>query len=186
VDYEEFTAAMGLDCRYIDRAWAHGRWATGLVAHAGLAVMAGLADYVAIANTNVTRKGYLRHLTGLGGTASQEGNAQHRRWSRGVEHARHRHTGLGHGLGRRALHGQVRRELGGPGRIGIGYRENAAKNPIATLRNKPLTMDSYLQEPVIAGPFRRRDYLAVFGALSLILIPTGVFRSHRVRRWRRI
>jgi acetyl-CoA acetyltransferase len=71
-------------------------------------------------------------------------------------------------------------------RIGIGYRENAAKNPIATLRNKPLTMDSYLQEPVIAGPFRRRDYLAVFGALSLILIPTGVFRSHRVRRWRRI
>lgn len=28
-------------------------------------------------------------------------------------------------------------------------------------------------------------YLAVFGALSLILIPTGVFRIRRVRRWRR-
>jgi hypothetical protein len=28
-------------------------------------------------------------------------------------------------------------------------------------------------------------YLAVFGALSLILIPTGVFRIRRLRRWRR-
>jgi acetyl-CoA acetyltransferase len=58
-------------------------------------------------------------------------------------------------------------------RIGIGYREIAAKNPIATVRNKPLTIDSYLQEPVIAGPFRRRDYsLTNEGSTCLIVTTT--------------
>jgi acetyl-CoA acetyltransferase len=172
VDYEEFVAAMGLTCRYIDQAWAHGRWATGLVAQAGLAVMAGLADYIAIANTGVTRRGYGRHLGGLGGSGTREGL---------------RDTGGGHGEW--TVHGidtpgsatslvaqrYMDRYGAGPAdlaRIGIGYRENAAKNPMAGLRSKPLTMESYYEEPVIAGPFRRSDYMLTNEGSTCLVVTT--------------
>jgi acetyl-CoA acetyltransferase len=176
VDYEEFTAAMGLNCRYIDQAWAHGRWATGLVAHAGLAVMAGLADYVAIANTGVAPKGYGRHLKGLGGSSTHEGL---------------RDTGGGHGewdmhgidtpgsatalVAQRYMdkYGATSDDLA---RICVGYRGNAAKNPIAVMRDKPLSMESYYDEPVIAGPFRRCDY-SLRNEGSTCLIVTTVERA---------
>lgn len=173
VDYEEFTAAMGLSCRYIDQAWAHGRWATGLVAHAGLAVMAGLANYVAIANTGVTRRGYGRYLENLGGSSTREGL---------------RDTGGGHGEW--SVHG-----LDTPGaatslvaqrymdkydatptdlaRISVGYRENAAKNPMAGLRAKPLTMETYFDEPVISGPFRRSDYALLNEGSTCLIVTTS-------------
>ena len=176
VDYEEFTATMGLHCRYIDQAWAHGRWATGLVAQAGLAVMAGLADYVAIANTTVAPRGYGKYLAALGGSGTREGL---------------RDTGGGHGewdvhgtdtpgsatslVAQRYMdkYGATSADLA---RIGIGYRKNAAKNPMATLRNKPLTMESYYEEPVIAGPFRRCDY-SLRGEGSTCLVVTTTERA---------
>jgi acetyl-CoA acetyltransferase len=181
VDYEEFVAAVGLDVRYADQAWAHGRWATGTVLHAGLAVMAGLASYVAIANTNVSGKGYLRHLTGLGGEEVREGL---------------RDTGGGHGEwtmhgtdtpgAATALVAQRYMDKYGAGpedlaRICAGQRGNAALNPAAALRGKPLTVDSYFAEPAIAGPFRRCDY-ALSSSGSSCLIVTTVERARDLGR----
>ncbi|MFB9740890.1 thiolase family protein [Pseudonocardia sulfidoxydans] len=170
VDYEEFTAVMGLDCRYVDQAWAHGRWSTGLVAHASLAIMAGLADVVAIVNTVTNGRGYARHLGGLGGHGTVEGlrdtGGGHGEWSvHGVD-TPGAATSL---VAQRYMerYGASSQDLA---RIGIGFRENAQLNPMAILRDKPLTQESYLREPVISGPFRRCDYsLANDGATCLVL-----------------
>lgn len=181
VDYEEFTAALGLDTRYIDQAWAHGRWATGLVAHAGLAVMAGLADYVAIANTGVAAKGYGRYLKGLGGSPTREGSRDfgggHGEWDMHGIDTPGAATAL---VARRYMdkYGARSEDLA---RIGVGYRRNAAKNPIAVLKDKPLTMESYFEEPVIAGPFRRCDY-SLRNEGSTCLIVTTVERAADLRK----
>ncbi len=176
VDYEEFTATMGLDCRYIDQAWAHGRWATGLVMHAGLAVMAGLADVVAIANTTTARRGYGRYLTGLGGSNTKEGlrdvGGGHGEWSvHGVDTPGSA-TSL---VAQRYMekYGATSADLA---RIAIGYRSNARLNPMAILRDKPLTEESYNAEPIIAGPFRRCDF-SLTNEGSTCLLVTGVERA---------
>jgi acetyl-CoA acetyltransferase len=170
VDYEEFTAAAGLNCRYIDQAWAHGRWATGLVAHASLAIMAGMADVVAIANTFTTRRGYGRHLVGMGGASTVEGlrdvGGGHGEWTvHGIDTPGSA-TSL---VARRYMerYGVGEDDLA---RIAIGYRANAARNPMAVLSDKPLDAESYRDEPVIAGPFRRCDYsLANEGSTCLLV-----------------
>jgi acetyl-CoA acetyltransferase len=170
VDYEEFTATMGLDCRYVDQAWAHGRWATGQVAHAGLAVMAGMADVVAICNTMTRARGYGRHLRGLGGASTVEGlrdvGGGHGEWSvHGIDTPGSA-TSL---VAQRYMdkYGATSADLA---RIGIGYRRNAALNPIAIMKDKPLTEESYLAEPILSGPFRRADYsLTNEGSTCLIV-----------------
>jgi acetyl-CoA acetyltransferase len=50
------------------------------------------------------------------------------------------------------------------------FRRHASRNPMAVMRDKPLTIDGYFDEPVIVEPFRRPDYaLASEGATCLIL-----------------
>jgi acetyl-CoA acetyltransferase len=176
VDYEEFTAAAGLDCRYIDQAWAHGRWATGLIAHAALAVMAGLADVVAIANTFTTRRGYGRHLGALGGHSTVEGlrdvGGGHGEWTMHGIDTPGAATSL---VAQRYMerYGVAEADLA---RIAIGYRANATLNPMAVLRHKPLSEESYQAEPVIAGPFRRCDY-SLNSEGSTCLIVTSAERA---------
>jgi acetyl-CoA acetyltransferase len=173
VDYEEFTSVMGLECRYVDQAWAHGRWATGLVAQASLAVMAGLADCVAIANTGVTARGYGRHLAGLGGSGTREGlrdvGGGHGEWSVHGTDTPGSATSL---VARRYMdkYGAGSDDLA---RIGVGYRANASLNPMAGLRDRPLTMDSYFEEPVISGPFRRSDYALLNEGSTCLVVTTA-------------
>ncbi len=172
VDYEEFTAAAGLRVRYVEQAWAHGRWATGLIAHAAFAVTVGLADIVAIANTVTTRRGYARHLDGLGGAPTNEGL---------------RDTGGGHGEwsvhgidtpgAATALVAQRYMEKYGAGardlaEICTSFRSHAQRNPMATMRHKPMTVESYFNEPVIAGPFRRADFALTSEGSTCLLVTT--------------
>jgi acetyl-CoA acetyltransferase len=57
--------------------------------------------------------------------------------------------------------------------IAVAFRLNASKNPMAIMRDKPLTVETYFDEPLLVEPFRRPDYcLANEGATCLILTST--------------
>lgn len=181
VDYEEFTAAAGLRIRYVEQAWAHGRWATGLLAHAAFAVTMGMADVVTVANTVTTHRGYAKHLRGLRGEHTREGL---------------RDTGGGHGewtvhgidvpgsatalVAQRYMdrYGASPADLAA---IGTSYRSYARRNPMATMRHKELTEELYFQEPVIAGPFRRPDF-ALTSEGSTCLVVTNEERARDLRQ----
>ncbi len=172
VDYEEFTVAMGLRVRFVDQAWAHGRWATGLVAHAAFAVTVGLADVVAICNTRTTRRGYMRHVAGLGGASTREGQRDvgggHGEW---VVHGTDTPGSSTALVAQRYMekYGATSADLA---RICVGFRQNAQLNPIAILNDKPLTEEQYNNEPIIAGPFRRSDYSLLNEGSTCLLVTT--------------
>ncbi|MCU1414606.1 MAG: hypothetical protein JWN80_1946 [Microbacteriaceae bacterium] len=176
VDYEEFISAVGLDISYVDQAWSHGRWATGIVAHAALAIMSGMADTVAVCNTTSTGKGYQRYLKALGGSGAKEGlrdfGGGHGEWAVTGVDTPGAATSL---VAKRYMdrYGATRDDLA---RVTVGFRENASRNPMAILGSKPLTMESYYDEPVITDPFRRCDY-ALANEGSNVLIVTSRERA---------
>src|SRR3954451_22350302 len=47
LDYDRVAEGFGLDVRYVNQSWLHGRFVTNALQHAALAVSAGLADVVA-------------------------------------------------------------------------------------------------------------------------------------------
>ena len=61
-DYDEFAAHAGLNLRWVNQNWTHGRWASTSLAQAALALNAGMCDYVLVATTVTAARGYLRHL----------------------------------------------------------------------------------------------------------------------------
>ena len=58
------------------------------------------------------------------------------------------------------------------GHIAISTREWALKNPIATMRDRPLTMDDYLDGRFIAEPFRIYDCCLVSDGGRAIIVTT--------------
>jgi acetyl-CoA acetyltransferase len=170
VDYEEFVLAAGLSVRWASQMWSHGRWAAATVTQAALAVTAGLADYVAVADTTTTARGYGRHLSGLGG-----GNAAEGLRDVGGGHGEWDVHGLDTPGAATALVAQAYMDAYGAtsdhlADVAIAFREHANLNPMAILRDKKMTRQSYFAEPVIAGPFRRADYcLSNEGSVCLII-----------------
>jgi acetyl-CoA acetyltransferase len=172
VDYEEFTAVTGVDARWVEQAWAHGRWGTGLVINAELAVKAGLADVVVILNTVVRAKGYAKHLRALGSHHMDEGlrdtGGGHGEWSWSGFDTPGLSTAL---VARRYMerYGATSDDLA---RIAGGYRANSHLNPMAIMRNKTLTLEDYYTEPMIADPFRRCDFSLTNEGSTCILVTT--------------
>jgi len=56
--------------------------------------------------------------------------------------------------------------------IAVGLREYATSNPIAVLRDKPLTREAYFAEALIAGPFRRSDYMVQNEGSTTLIVTT--------------
>jgi acetyl-CoA acetyltransferase len=170
VDYEEFVLALGLDIRWSSQLWTHGRWATNAILEAAMVIDAGLADVVAVANSSVTMRGYGQHLRGLGEGSIREGMRDI-----GGGHGEHDIHGLDTPGASTALVAKAYIERYGAspedlGAIAIALRDHATRNPMAVMRDKPLTAETYLAEPWIVEPFRRADYcLASEGATCLIL-----------------
>jgi len=170
VDYEEFVLAAGLSIRWASQMWSHGRWAAATVTQAALAVTAGLADYVAVADTTTTARGYGRHLARLGG-----GNAAEGLRDVGGGHGEWDVHGLDTPGSATALVAQAYMDAYGAtsdhlADVAIAFREHANANPMAIMRDKKMTRQSYFAEPVIAGPFRRADYcLSNEGSVCLIV-----------------
>jgi acetyl-CoA acetyltransferase len=150
--------------------WSHGRWAAATVTDAALAVTAGLADYVAVADTTTTARGYGRYLSGLGGGNAAEGlrdvGGGHGEWDiHGLDT-----PGAATALAAQAYMDAYGATADNLADIALAFREHASANPMAIMRDKEMTRQSYFGEPVIAGPFRRADYcLSNEGSVCLIV-----------------
>jgi acetyl-CoA acetyltransferase len=168
-DYEEFILGTGLSVRWVSQMWTHGRWASTMVAQAALAVAADMANYVVIANASTTRRAYGRHLSALGGhghEGSRDVGGGHGEWDLHGIDSPGAATAL---VARRYMdrYGATSDDLAD---IAVSIRAFARQNPMAIMRDKPMTRESYYSEPVIAAPFRRADFcLANDGAACLIV-----------------
>ena len=69
LDYDRIAEAFGLDVRYVNQTWTHGRFVTMSLQQAALAVAAGLAEVVAC----VAVAGFTRERDILGGPGDFEG-----------------------------------------------------------------------------------------------------------------
>ncbi len=172
VDYEDFVVHTGSELRWVLQLWTHGRWASTAVIQAMLAVSAGLADVVAICNTTTHARGYGRHLKGLGESQLREP---------------FRDIGGGHGesgpygidtpgaatafVAQRYmdLYGATSEDLG---RIALGYRAHANRNPMAIMTERSLSMEEYLDASPIVGPLRKFDYCLRSEGATCLLVTT--------------
>ncbi len=177
VDYDEFIVAAGVETCWASQKWSHGRWAATTIIEAALALDAGLANCIAVVDSTSTPRGYRKTLQRLGGGSAKEGlrdmGGGHGEWDiHGLDTAGAA-TAL---VARRYMdkYGATALDLAA---VALAFRKHAELNPMAIMRNKPMTLDDYLAEPMIAPPFRRADYcLSNDGACCLILTST-----HRAR-----
>ena len=180
IDYDEFVAHTGLKIRWTNQFWAHGRWGSSSLVNAAMAIQNGLADYVLVANTTTTRRGYGRHFPHATGGFSEA----------------FRDTGGGHGeVGQYGLdtpgaatslvardymrrYGATSEELG---TVAVTFRKHAQLNPHAIMYGKPMTIDDYMESRFISPPFRLFDYcLTNEGSNAFIL--TSVERARSLKK----
>src|SRR3954452_8894519 len=72
VDYDRVAEAFGLDIRYVNQTWLHGRFVTQALQSAALAVATGMAEVVAC----VTAVSFTREREILGGPGDHEGSRE--------------------------------------------------------------------------------------------------------------
>jgi acetyl-CoA acetyltransferase len=170
MDYDEFAHHAGLELRWANQNWTHGRWGSTCLSQAALALSAGLCNYVAVCITRENARGYGRYLS----HGSREGSAEGLRDFTGG----HGESNI-HGLdtpgaatslvAREYMHryGATSEELG---TVAVTFRKHAQLNPHATMYGRPMTLDDYLESRWITPPFRLFDYCLVNeGSICLIL-----------------
>ncbi|MGE3857614.1 MAG: hypothetical protein AB7G21_11730 [Dehalococcoidia bacterium] len=170
VDFDEFTAHSGVNIRWTNQYWDHGRWGTTSIIAAATAVTSGVANYVLIANTNTVPRGYGKYFSRFSGG----------RWSEGLRDAGGGQGQLDyHGLDTpgaatslvarnyMSKYGATDEELGS---IAVAFRKHAQLNPNAIMNGKPMTIDDYMESRFISPPFRLFDYcLTNEGSVSIIV-----------------
>lgn len=174
VDYDEFAVAAGLDLRWVSQLWTHGRWTATTVQQAAMAVTLGLADTVAVINSSVTTTGYASELpplsNPLGGMdeSLRDGGGPYANWTL--------HGSQGAGAGAALATQQYMDRYGATvddlAAIPVTLRRFAQDNPLAVLRNEPLSRDDYLQAPPLLGPLRQADICQMVDSSTCLLVTT--------------
>jgi acetyl-CoA acetyltransferase len=176
VDYDRVAEAFGLELRYVDQSWTHGRFVTHALQHAALAVAAGLADVVAC----VTAVSFTRERDILGGPGDAEGTRED-----GGSHGESPAYGLtapagGAALAMQrymALHGATSAELAA---VPLAMRKHALLNPLAFMK-KPLTLDDHQASRMVVDPLRLFDCCLITDGAVVVLVTT----TERARDLRR-
>ncbi|WP_185996334.1 thiolase family protein [Nocardioides campestrisoli] len=174
VDYDEFAVAAGLDLTWASQLWTHGRWAASTIQQAVMAVTCGLADVVAVINSHVSGAGYAKHLppmsSSLGGIdeAFRDGGGPYANWTL--------HGSPGAGAGAAMALQQYMDRYGATSEdlatVPVTLRRYAADNPMALLRDVPLSREEYLAEPVLMGSLRMADVCQMVDASTCLLVTT--------------
>src|SRR5258708_32679613 len=147
VDYDRVADAFGLDIRYVNQAWLHGRFVTQSLQHAALAVATGMADVVAC----VTAISFTREREILGGPGDHEGSREE-----GGTHGEAPVYGLTAPAGGAAiamqrymaLYGATSEQLAA---VPMTIRGHALKNPLAVMK-KPMTLADHQGSRMVIDP----------------------------------
>jgi acetyl-CoA acetyltransferase len=168
VDYDRVAEAFGLDIRYVNQSWLHGRFVTNALQHAALAVSAGLADVVAC----VTAVSFTRERGFLGGPGDVEGNREE-----GGTHGEAPPYGLTAPAGGAAiamqrymhLYGATSEQLAA---VPMSIRQHALNNPRAIMR-EPLTLDAHQKARMVVDPLRLFDCCLISDGAAVVLVTRG-------------
>ncbi|HYS48688.1 MAG TPA: hypothetical protein VEM36_07945 [Xanthobacteraceae bacterium] len=164
-DYDRVAEAFGLDIRYVNQSWLHGRFVTNALQHAALAVSAGLANVVAC----VTAVSFTRERGFLGGPGDIEGNREE-----GGTHGEAPPFGLTAPAGGAAIamqrymhvYGATSAQLAA---VPIAMRNHARKNPQAIMR-EPLTLAAHQASRMVVDPLRLFDCCLISDGAAVVLI----------------
>ncbi len=144
---------LGLNLRFFGKSMYGGGGGCSCVAQAAAAVHAGMADYVVAfralsASQEVALGHFAAKFAKLGGIPGPAGwvmpfgflSAAH---GSAMSASRHFH-----------LYGTTPEHLGN---IAVAQRKHANRNPDAFFHDRPMTMDDYLNSPMVSYPLRRFD-----------------------------
>jgi acetyl-CoA acetyltransferase len=167
-DYDRVAEAFGLDIRYVNQSWLHGRFVTNALQHAALAVSAGLANVVAC----VTAVSFTRERGFLGGPGDVEGNREE-----GGTHGEAPPYGLTAPAGGAAIAMQRYMHLYGAtsaqlAAVPIAMRKHASKNPAAIMR-APLTLQAHQSSRMVVDPLRLFDCCLISDGAAVVLLARG-------------
>lgn len=168
VDYDRFAETLGLDLRFADQTWTHGRFVGPTLQHAAMAVAAGLARCVAC----VCGVSFHQQRGLLGGPADVEGTREE-----GGTHEENPVYGMtapaaGAALSAQryfALYGATSRQLAA---VPLAFRKHAALNPQAIMRT-PLTLEEHQASRYIVEPLHLYDCCLVSDGAACVLVTTA-------------
>lgn len=167
LDYDRVAEAFGLDTRYVNQAWLHGRFVTHSLQHAALAVEAGLADVVACFNVAM-----FSPRKSMGGDADVESTREE-----GGTHGEAPAYGLTAPASGAALamqrymhvHGATSEQLAA---VPIAMRRHACLNP-AALMQTPLTLAEHQASRMVADPLHLFDCCLMTDGAVVVLVTTA-------------
>ena len=176
LDYDRIAEAFGLDVRYVNQTWTHGRFVTMSLQQAALAVATGLAEVVAC----VAVASFTRERDILGGPGDFEGMREE-----GGTHGENPPYGLtapaaGAALAYRrymSLYGATTDALG---EVAVTLRSHARRNPNAVMR-KPMTRADHRASREVVAPLRLFDCCIVSDGAVVVLI-TSAERARDLRQ----
>jgi acetyl-CoA acetyltransferase len=168
LDYDRIAESFGLDIRWVNQFWTHGRFVTMSLQAAAMAVSAGLAEVVACINA----ASFTRERLILGGPGDLEGMREE-----GGTHGENPPYGLtapagGAAMAMRrysALYGTTREQLA---TVAITLRAHALLNPDA-IQKKPLTLEDYLAARYVVEPLCLYDCCMVTDGAAVVLVTSA-------------
>jgi len=168
VDYDRIAEAFGLDVRYVNQTWTHGRFVTMCIQQASIAVAAGLADVVAcIAAPSFTRE---REI--LGGPGDFEGMREE-----GGTHGEYPPYGLtapaaGAAMAYQRYMSTYGADTSALGEVAVTIRNHARMNPAAVMQ-RPMTIEDHQSARPIVKPLSLLDCCIVSDGAVVILITSA-------------
>ncbi|MAW86703.1 MAG: hypothetical protein CMJ42_09260 [Phyllobacteriaceae bacterium] len=167
LDYDRVAEGLGLDIRYVNQSWLHGRFVTNALQHAALAVSAGLANVVAC----VTGISFTRERDILGGPGDIEGNREE-----GGTHGESPPYGLTAPAGGAALSMQRYMALYGAtseklAAVPMSIRRHALGNPDAIMKQE-LTLEAHQASRMVVDPLHLFDCCLITDGAVVTFVTT--------------
>lgn len=166
-DYDRVAGALGLNLRYVNQSWLHGRFVTGSLQHAAMAVTCGMADVVAcFTAVSFSRERHI--LTGDGDDEAwrEEGGSHGEAPLYG-----HDSPGSGAALAMRRymeIYGVTTLDLA---EVPVSIRAHASRNPAAIMQ-KPLSVEAHQSSRLVIDPLRLYDFCLLSDAAVVVLVTT--------------